>query len=71
MTSLKQACGDCYQHIDLIAAETLQALEKEAEAGAALDSYEVEGPDRAEMLTNLGEFQLAVVSMHDCFCVAL
>lgn len=36
------------------------ALEKEAEAGAALDQYEVEGPDRAEMLTNLGEFQLAV-----------
>lgn len=39
----------------------MQALEKEAEAGAALDQYEVEGPDRAEMLTNLGEFQLAVV----------
>lgn len=38
-----------------------KALEKEAEAGAALDQYEVEGPDRAEILTNLGEFQLAVV----------
>ena len=40
----------------------MQALEKEAETGAALDQYEVEGPDRAEILTNLGEFQLAVVS---------
>lgn len=46
---------------------SLQALEKEAEAGAALDQYEVEGPDRAEILTNLGEFQLAVVSHHLIF----
>lgn len=35
------------------------ALEKEAESGAALDAYEVEGPDRAELLQNLGELQLA------------
>lgn len=39
----------------------VQALEKEAESGAALDAYEVEGPDRAELLQNLGELQLAVV----------
>lgn len=35
------------------------ALEKEAEAGNALDQYEVEGPDRAELLHDLAEFQLA------------
>lgn len=38
-----------------------QAIEKEVEAGGALDQYEVEGPDRAEMLQNLGELQLATV----------
>ena len=37
------------------------ALEKEMEAGGALDQYEVEGPDRAELLQDLGEFQLATV----------
>ncbi|KAK9834034.1 hypothetical protein WJX81_004869 [Elliptochloris bilobata] len=35
------------------------ALEKEVEAGGSLDQYEVEGPDRAELLQDLGEFQLA------------
>lgn len=35
------------------------ALEKSAEAGSALDKYEIEGPDRAELLQDLGEFQLA------------
>jgi len=37
------------------------ALEKEVEAGGSLDQYEVEGPDRAELLQDLGEFQLATV----------
>lgn len=40
---------------------TVQALEKSVEAGGALDKYEVEGPDRAELLQDLGEFQLATV----------
>lgn len=40
----------------------MQALEKSVEAGGALDSYEVEGPDRAELLQDLAEFQLATVS---------
>lgn len=35
------------------------ALEKEAEAGGAIDQYELEGPDRAELLQDLAEFQLA------------
>lgn len=35
------------------------SLEKEAEAGGALDQYEIEGPDRAELLQDLAEFQLA------------
>lgn len=35
------------------------ALERQAEAGGSLDSYEVEGPDRAEMLQDLAEFTLA------------
>jgi F-type H+-transporting ATPase subunit gamma len=34
-------------------------LEKQAEAGGALDAYEVEGPDRAELLHDLSEFHLA------------
>lgn len=38
------------------------ALEKEIEAGGKLDQYETEGPDRAEMLQDLAEFQLAAVS---------
>ena len=37
------------------------ALEKEAEAGGKFDTYEVEGPDRAELLQDLAEFQLAAV----------
>ena len=41
----------------------LQALEKSVEAGGALDSYEIEGPDRAELLQDLAEFQLAAVSL--------
>lgn len=32
------------------------------EAGGALDQYEIEGPDRAELLQDLAEFQLAAVS---------
>ena len=40
----------------------LQALEKSVEAGGALDQYEIEGPDRAELLQDLAEFQLAAVS---------
>jgi len=38
-----------------------QALERTAEAGAAIDQYEIEGPDRAEFLMDLAEFQLATV----------
>lgn len=45
----------------------LQALERTAEAGAAIDQYEIEGPDRAELLMDLAEFQLATV----CDCVVL
>lgn len=41
----------------------MQALEKSVEAGGALDSYEIEGPDRAELLQDLAEFQLAAVSL--------
>lgn len=37
------------------------ALEKAAEAGGSLDAYEVEGPDRAELLADLAEFSLATV----------
>lgn len=37
------------------------ALERSVEAGGALDAYEVEGPDRAELLQDLAEFQLATV----------
>ena len=45
-----------------------QALEKEVESGGSLDQYETEGPDRAEMLTNLAEFQLAgVCPINSCF----
>ena len=40
----------------------MQALEKSVEAGGALDQYEIEGPDRAELLQDLAEFQLAAVS---------
>lgn len=38
-----------------------QALERSVEAGGSLDAYEVEGPDRAELLQDLAEFQLATV----------
>ena len=34
------------------------ALEKAAEAGGGLDAYEVEGPDRAELLQSMAELQL-------------
>lgn len=37
------------------------ALEKEMALGGDLDSYEFEGPDRAEFLQDLAEFQLATV----------
>lgn len=40
---------------------SVQALEKSVEAGGALDQYEIEGPDRAELLQDLAEFQLAAV----------
>ncbi|BDA41901.1 ATP synthase subunit gamma, mitochondrial [Coccomyxa sp. Obi] len=35
------------------------ALEKEVESGGKLDVYEMEGPDRGELLQDLAEFQLA------------
>lgn len=38
-----------------------QALERAAAEGGAMDSYELEGPDRPEMLMDLAEFQLAAV----------
>ena len=41
----------------------VQALEKNAEAGGSLDKYEIEGPDRPELLQDLGEFQLATVGI--------
>ena len=40
----------------------MQAVEKQMETGGELDKYEIEGPDRAELLQDLGEFQLASVS---------
>lgn len=47
----------------------MQALEKSVEAGGALDQYEIEGPDRAELLQDLAEFQLAAVSaVLPCCC---
>ena len=36
------------------------AAEAMAEEGGKLDAYEIEGPDRAELLMDLGEFQLAL-----------
>ncbi len=46
----------------------LQALEKEMALGGELDSYEFEGPDRAEFLQDLAEFQLAAVRLPpSCF----
>eukprot|EP00887_Chlorella_sp_A99_P002529 scaffold6.g2529.t1 len=41
------------------------ALEKAAEAGGAMDQYEIEGPDRAELLQDLAEFQLAT-TLYNC-----
>ncbi len=38
------------------------------EAGGALDQYEIEGPDRAELLQDLAEFQLAAVSISQLSC---
>ena len=46
----------------------MQALEKSVEAGGALDQYEIEGPDRAELLQDLAEFQLAAVGALLPFC---
>lgn len=39
----------------------VQSLEKEMAMGGELDTYEFEGPDRAEFLQDLAEFQLATV----------
>ncbi len=50
----------------LMCARSPDALEKEAEAGGKLDTYEVEGPDRAELLQDLAEFQLAAVRCCPC-----
>lgn len=44
----------------------LQALEKELAAGGALDTYELEGPDRPELVADLAEFQLAAVTGLTC-----
>lgn len=41
------------------------ALEKEVESAGKLDTYEVEGPDRGELLQDLAEFHLAAVR---CSC---
>jgi F-type H+-transporting ATPase subunit gamma len=41
------------------------ALEREAEAGGAVDAYEVEGPGRAEMLQDLAELNLAT-TLYSC-----
>lgn len=41
------------------------ALEKEAEAGGSLDQYEIEGPDRGELLMDLAEFNLAT-TLYNC-----
>lgn len=38
-----------------------QTLERAAETDSTLDQYEIEGPDRAELFQDLGEFQLATV----------
>ena len=59
-------------HLCNLLLAALQALEKSVEAGGALDQYEIEGPDRAELLQDLAEFQLAAVSslslrlLHTC-----
>ncbi len=42
----------------------LQALETNLAAGGHLDTYEFEGPDRAEFVQDLAEFQLAAVRQH-------
>ena len=57
-------CGN-----ERVSVRSPDALEKEAEAGGKLDTYEVEGPDRAELLQDLAEFQLAAVrsSLHGAF----
>ena len=46
----------------------MQAVEKQLEAGGSLDKYEIEGPDRAELLQDLGEFQLASVPPAGAHC---
>lgn len=40
----------------------VQALEKSVETGGKLDTYEIEGPDRPELLQDIAEFNLALVS---------
>jgi hypothetical protein len=57
--SVRCACADSTLPVRCWA---VQALERTAEAGAAIDQYEIEGPDRAELLMDLAEFQLAAVS---------
>lgn len=41
------------------------ALEKTAAEGAAIEQYEIEGPDRAELLMDLSEFHLAT-TLYNC-----
>jgi F-type H+-transporting ATPase subunit gamma len=41
------------------------ALEKTAAEGAPIEQYEIEGPDRAELLMDLAEFQLAT-TLYNC-----
>lgn len=40
-----------------------QTMERAADSDSALDQYEIEGPDRAELFQDLGEFQLATVRL--------
>lgn len=42
-------------------------LEKNLEAGGKLDEYEIEGPDRSELLLDLCEFQMAA-TMYNAMC---
>ena len=57
MRALKQS-EPTHVHCEL----SFQALEKTAAEGAPIEQYEIEGPDRAELLMDLAEFQLATVS---------
>lgn len=42
-------------------------LEKNMEAGGKMDEYEIEGPDRSELLLDLCEFQMAA-TMYNALC---